>query len=73
MEPSIQFSGLLAGFANSSYLVFQPYDWSGHHYTNNDFLVAGAVLNTVPEPSSMPLMGAGLLGLAGGVRRKFCI
>ena len=36
---------------------------------NNDYLVSGAVLNSIPEPGTLALMGLGLLGIYAG-RRK---
>ena len=60
----------LTGFNNDKYLFFIAQAWeAGSTNTNNDYLVRSATI-TVPEPSSMLLLGSGLVSLAGLVRRK---
>ena len=63
-----QFSGVLSGNAgagaNSLEFVFRQ----DPAYWGLDDVV---VTSSIPEPSSLMLMGSGILGLAGVVRRKF--
>jgi len=55
---------------NDKYLFFTALGWGpGADNTNNDYLVRSATITT-PEPSSMLLLGSGLVSLAGLVRRK---
>jgi len=66
-EPNL---GLTAG-NNDKYLFFIAQGWGvGANNTNNDYLVRAATITNVPEPTSMLLLGSGLVSLAGFVRRK---
>lgn len=44
--------------------------WTTDHWNNNSFGTSGRVVNPVPEPASMLLLGTGLLGLVGFGKRK---
>ena len=61
----------LSGHQNDKYLFFAAQDWSGGSNTNNDYLVYAATITQTPEPGSLSLLAAGLVGGIGLLRRKF--
>jgi len=55
----------------AQYLFFRPFDWQNGTNFNNDFLVWQVRIDSrVPEPSTLVLLTAGLLGLGLAWRRK---
>jgi hypothetical protein len=79
--PSTRFDEVLCSTANpctsadsSSFISeFIPESGGGPFDVNagNIILTQGDTVATTPEPSSIVLMGTGILGLAGAARRKF--
>lgn len=53
------------------YLAGIGYVWDGCDRQDHEFAVAGLSTSPVPEPTTMLLLGAGLIGLAGFGRKKF--
>jgi len=46
------------------------YNYSGWSYNYTEGSVTSASMSTVPEPGSLMMMGTGLIGMAGVIRRK---
>ena len=57
-----------ASFTNLASVVFATQDYAYYQFTN--VALDGYQLGTVPEPGSIVLLGSGLVGLGGIVRRR---
>lgn len=67
-------AGVVAGTLFSYVLISDiPPDQTGHPYGEADIDAVGAISSgaPIPEPSTMLLLGTGLIGLAGWGRKKF--
>jgi hypothetical protein len=73
--PSPATNGELTLFFLSSPVItdiwFQAPGWKANYLEDHEFSVGGIDISSTPEPSTMLLLGAGLVGLFGLGRKKF--
>jgi hypothetical protein len=56
---------------NAYFTFSSTSDYGGNALGSSNFLVTGQPTSVTPEPSSFVLLGTGVLGLAGVMRRRF--
>ena len=76
-SPFASYTQFLQGYTNpGSVGHFAPGDsgiWKAVITGNGDFAIDTVSFSTTPEPSSLLLLGSGVLGLAGVIRRKLSL
>jgi hypothetical protein len=59
------------GIESSTPITWVTFSLTSATWNPNQFVISDVTLDATPEPSSLLLLGTGLMGLVGGLRRKF--